>query len=537
MPSISRLRLGRKAQEPESTPKELGDEITRQASALVDLALVRGGAETTFAAFEVELAERLSGLACAVVSLFLVVSEQRVISALGDDVSRDGRAFWRGHRQARALMTRFGIVRYWRLYMRSSSSEPNGERRQGFHPLDVALGLLADRIAPSVLSLAARFASRVSFSEAREMLGWLLPAAPSVEVIQAAVLGYGRHAAEWFRVAPAPKDDGQVLVILLDSKGVPTATASELAKRRGKRRKKRRSKSGSPSPVSQRHRGRQKRERWSPKVRRQPGDKSKNARMATVVVMYTLRRTGGRRLDGPLNKRVYGSFANKLHAVEFARREATKRGFPPNTSRVVQVLTDGDEALQLYIDELFPSAIHTVDIVHVIEKLWEAGHSLFPRDRGQRDAWVDAQKNALYENRTADVVAELRWQRGGVGKSGPGTAHKRKVLDDVANYIDKREARTNYGELMRRDLELSTGAVEGAIRAIVCRRLDYGSMRWIRERAEAVLQLRCIDVNGDWDAFVNFVHDKTRAESERTGTRIRLQQRQPHTLPELACAA
>lgn len=38
-------------------------------------------------------------------------------------------------------------------------------------------------------------------------------------------------------------------------------------------------------------------------------------------------------------------------------------------------------------------------------------------------------------------------------------------------------------------------------------------MRWIKERAEALLQLRCIDINGDWNAFILFVHDKLREES------------------------
>ena len=57
-------------------------------------------------------------------------------------------------------------------------------------------------------------------------------------------------------------------------------------------------------------------------------------------------------------------------------------------------------------------------------------------------------------------------------------------------------------------------------------------MRWIKERAEAVLQLRCIDVNGDWAAFVARVHDQARAKTLATGERVRLQQRQPIPLPD-----
>jgi hypothetical protein len=45
--------------------------------------------------------------------------------------------------------------------------------------------------------------------------------------------------------------------------------------------------------------------------------------MATLVVMYTLKMKDGLLL-GPINKRVYGSFAPKRHAFAWAAREATK---------------------------------------------------------------------------------------------------------------------------------------------------------------------------------------------------------------------
>jgi hypothetical protein len=38
------------------------------------------------------------------------------------------------------------------------------------------------------------------------------------------------------------------------------------------------------------------------RVRREPGKKSKNAKMAAVGVLYTLRRDAEGELDGPLNK-------------------------------------------------------------------------------------------------------------------------------------------------------------------------------------------------------------------------------------------
>jgi hypothetical protein len=91
----------------------------------------------------------------------------------------------------------------------------------------------------------------------------------------------------------------------------------------------------------------------------------------------------------------------------------------------------------------------------------------------------------------------------------------------------------NYGELRRQDLELGSGQVEGAIKALMYRRMDQGGMRWIKERAEALLQLRCIDANGDWQAFVDHVHEQAREHACSTGHRVRLQQRVPVPLPTI----
>lgn len=495
--------------------------VLSEAEALIEYALEQGSTETTFTEFERGLVDRVAALGRAVVTLFLVASEERIVATLTDRVVRAGRVFRRAPAQERNLMTWFGLVRYRRTYLREVV--PSGKPARGYHPLDATLGLLSDRVSPTVLSLAVRLATRVSFSDTCELMRWFLPVAPSTEVVEAALLGYGRHTTAWFEEAPAPEDDGSVLLVFIDSKGAPTVKPQELKKRRGKRSRRRK-------PASPRHRGRKNRERWTKPPRRKKGDKAKNAKMATMVVMCTLRPHGGRLL-GPLNKRAFASFAPKRYAVEFARREATKRGFPPGTTRTVQVLTDGDNDLACYIRELFPDAIHTVDVMHVIEKLWNAGTAVHREGSPEHRAWAEAQKDALYGGRVDEIIAELDARLAATSKTGPGNKFRRTKLSQTRNYIAKRTAMMNYDELLRRDLEIGTGAVEGAIKHIIHRRMDHGGMRWIKERAEAVLQLRCIEVNGDWEAFVARVHDNARARMIECGERFRLQQRQADPLP------
>jgi hypothetical protein len=62
-------------------------------------------------------------------------------------------------------------------------------------------------------------------------------------------------------------------------------------------------------------------------------------------------------------------------------------------------------------------------------------------------------------------------------------------------------------------------------------------MCWIEERVEAVVQLGCLEANGDWDRFVDFVHERMRDEAQRDGTRLHVQSSQPAELPSLLKAA
>jgi hypothetical protein len=59
-----------------------------------------------------------------------------------------------------------------------------------------------------------------------------------------------------------------------------------------------------------------------------------------------------------------------------------------------------------------------------------------------------------------------------------------------------------YREWREQDLVIASGQVEGAVRHVVGERWDCAGMRWIPGRAEALLHLRCIERNGDWETFL-----------------------------------
>jgi hypothetical protein len=133
----------------------------------------------------------------------------------------------------KSIKTIFGGVRYWRTYLARK-----GKDGGGFYPVDTVLGITRDGFSPSVMSLCARLATRVSFGTAvllfRNFYGW----SPSSEAMEHLVLGIGRDAGAYMEIVAAPEDDGEVLVLEFDGKATPTATEEELSKRRRKREKK-----------------------------------------------------------------------------------------------------------------------------------------------------------------------------------------------------------------------------------------------------------------------------------------------------------
>ena len=114
-------------------------------------------------------------------------------------------------------------------------------------------------------------------------------------------------------------------------------------------------------------------------------------------------------------------------------------------------------------------------------------------------------------------------------RQGPTGAEER--LRKVINYLSKRTHMMNYDELDRQDLELASGIIEGAVRYVIAQRFDEGGMRWIKARAEALLQLRCIELNEDWEAYLSFVHAKITRRQRQSRRQTRVLQDAPEPLP------
>jgi len=480
--------------------------------------------ESPFALFESQLFALMATLGGCLIRLFLTARHERLD---WQPHLRDGKYRPGDNYAERTVKTFYGAVTYGRQYLLSRAGG------NGFFPLDVVLGLTRDRLSPWVMQWVARLATRMSFQAAHLVCKAVLNWAPATATIEQVVLGMGRDAAPFMKQVKAASKkhpDGEVLVIEVDGKCAPTATEAELAKRRGKRQAKHEK---ACACGCQRHRGKAKRQARGSKKRRQRGDKSKNGKEAVVVVMYTLQHGADGKLHGPINKKLYATFAGRKAAALWARAEATRRGFGPDTTKTVQIVLDGAKGLKHKLEPLFPKAIFTLDVHHVVEKLWALGRHYHNEGSEALQEWVEKFKVLVYGGKVKTLLKRLQELLQREPKNGPGTKGRRQTLRRLLGYLKPRQKMMRYHAWLKQDLVIASGQVEGAVRHLVGERFDCAGMRWRQDKAEALLHLRCIELNGDWPKFVTWFQRQTQARLNN-GERRKILSNQPLPLTKAA---
>jgi hypothetical protein len=75
----------------------------------------------------------------------------------------------------------------------------------------------------------------------------------------------------------------------------------------------------------------------------------------------------------------------------------------------------------------------------------------------------------------------------------------------------------HYDEYLAKGYPIASGAIEGACRHYVKDRMERAGMSWIKVGAQAMLDLRSIHLNGQWEAYnaYRIAQDTKRLHSHR----------------------
>jgi hypothetical protein len=138
-----------------------------------------------------------------------------------------------------------------------------------------------------------------------------------------------------------------------------------------------------------------------------------------------------------------------------------------------------------------------VDLVHVLGYLWNAAGCLHPNDDQAAARWVHHQATRVLEGHARKVAGQIRRQATNARLSAP----QRKPADEAAVYLTNKAPYLDYPTALTQGWPIATGIIEGACRHLIKDRMDITGARWGLAGAEAILKLRAIIANGDFDQY------------------------------------
>ena len=81
---------------------------------------------------------------------------------------------------------------------------------------------------------------------------------------------------------------------------------------------------------------------------------------------------------------------------------------------------------------------------------------------------------------------------------------QRTGADACVRYLNAKHEYLRYDQALEAGWPIATGVIEGACRHLIADRLDIGGARWGLDGAEAVLTLRAVISNGDFEEYWRF---------------------------------
>lgn len=384
------------------------------------------------------------------------------------------------HRDSkRDYLSIFGKIALWRPYF----------YKQGVgscSPLDAELGLGEGCYSDLVRELQEGLIVQNVYQQVSRWLERLLGLTLSTRVGHTCVAQDAAEVNAYYaqKPAPLPAEEGPILVIQADGKGVPMILEDEQEDQR---------------------------------VRLGKGEKRGHKKEALVTAVYTVAarpRTAAEvvaslyrhqtapqpqeALAHPQHKQLRATLDGKEVALERLALVVQQREGPHIQHRAA--LSDGCEALQTRLLAHFPTFVLILDLIHANEYLWDTANCLWGESAAQRLPWMEAHTQLLLSSQAEAVIAELR----ALAAQETTTATQREQLCKTANYFERNLPYMDYATYLAQGLPIASGVIEGACRHFVKDRCERSGMRWSQTGAEDLLQLRAVAENGDWEDYHDF---------------------------------
>jgi hypothetical protein len=364
-------------------------------------------------------------------------------------------------------------------------------------PVDEQLGLPQGECSYVLEDWLQKLCVKDSFDEGVQTLHDWLGVKLNVRIAESINRRLARHAESYRESQPPPpaKEEGEILVVAGDGKGVPMRRPLEArighAKRRGK------------------------------------GEKKNKKQMAYVGAAYTIDcfcRTPDDVIDEVCRKKCAEDRPQPKHKRVWVEMTQQREDAPANgktrlfaqlgveveqrdidQNKPIVCLMDGERALWAAMRQWLPErTVGILDLYHVMEYIWKAAHCFHAEKSEEAEDFVTDRLRMLLEGKVGYLIGGLRRKMANLHGA------KRTRLLTVIGYLENNRSHMRYDEYLSAGYPIGSGVIEGACRHVVKDRMELSGMRWTVEGAQSMLHLRSIYLNRDWKEF-----DQYRIQTEQ----------------------
>ena len=423
---------------------------------------------------------------------------------LGKTVTiNSGETYNRLQSRARQYQSIFGTFSLTRVVYGTHES-----KKIEFVPLDTRLQLPSNEHSYLLQEWGQIIAVEVPFKKTMEMLNRLFPISIAVNTLERTNQSMATHIESYRDELKQNIDDSlenlskceaetlkeSVLVLSADGKGIPIRHASDQPRIESQQ------KNRGPKPDRKRIAVVGSSYLVAPYVR-SPED--------VLDALFSISSNTSNKPNArptPIYKAVVANLSREISgrainasSETFTWLKAQKECFEEYVSTLPVFLMDGQPSLwneakkQMSGDEY----IEILDLLHAVSYLWDIAHIFYAAD--DPEIWVFMKNRALrmLQGEIKNVVSGARQ----MATKRNISDNKLKNLETACQYFEKNEHRMKYDEYLKQGLPIASGVIEGACRHFVKDRMERAGMQWTIEGAQAMLDIRSQNLNGNWDEF------------------------------------
>jgi hypothetical protein len=437
------------------------------------LSYVRGPAGRSATAFEAEahIFRALLALGARLLAVFFAVRAQ---ASAQEQVAPDGSALAPQGWRARRYLSVFGPLVVRRAYYWSAQAG-------GRLPLDETLSL-PERCYSDLLRDWLEFATaNDAYDQAVGLVERILGHSLAKHALERLVAEDRADVEDFYAQHPPPAatEEGPILVAQADGKGVRLCAEAEATDRRSVKKE---------AVVTALY-----------TIQPHPAQAEAIADTLAGKVPDTACLAPKVARTPPVGKRLRATLEGKDSAFARLVADVRQRDGPHIRHRVA--LTDGDPALQQRMRERLPGFTLVLDFVHVAGYVKAAATALLGEDYPDLADYVACRLHELLTGKLERVLWLLEDRRYMVRRLSPADE---KVIAATLGYLRRNAEFMRYDDYLVQGWPIATGIAEGACGHLVKDRMERAGMKWRQPGAQAILDLRSVRVNGDWDAYQAF---------------------------------